>query len=382
MIIDIPWMPRLVPTASLGEAVAASAAEVTAGSDNAKFITPAALAPALPSYAAAIFANNFDFLLWDNFTRANTSGGSLGSPVIGSAWDLRSSYVASYPLPAATVGGITSNKFVSPEAAGSTVYAVQPLASTPKRIGLVGSWTAGSGSAGSSVVLGLSTDDNYLENMLHCYATRTFAVVQKRVSGGAFTTILQFDFPSTIPTDGSPLFFEIEISGDTVAGVVNHESMTEPMRRVITDADISTVVGPYAFWELSMSGATVAAIPALLSAWAYANRASVAPLNTRQNRVSQFVSPSSGATLTMVQNDLDGTLAMAAGGALDPITVNLPANTVSITGQRRTLASTTAVSNLTLQATGCTVLGNVTSLAAGAAVTYEKVGDTYWQRVA
>lgn len=52
MIIDIPWMPRLVPVASLGGAVASSTAEVTAGSDNAKFVTPAALAGSNPVFAA------------------------------------------------------------------------------------------------------------------------------------------------------------------------------------------------------------------------------------------------------------------------------------------------------------------------------------------
>jgi hypothetical protein len=52
MIIDTPWMPRLVPVASLGGAVAASTAEVTAGSDNAKFITPAALEGSNPVFAA------------------------------------------------------------------------------------------------------------------------------------------------------------------------------------------------------------------------------------------------------------------------------------------------------------------------------------------
>lgn len=51
MIVDTPWMPRLVPTASLGSAVAASTAEVTAGTDNTKFITPAALEGSNPAFA-------------------------------------------------------------------------------------------------------------------------------------------------------------------------------------------------------------------------------------------------------------------------------------------------------------------------------------------
>jgi hypothetical protein len=57
MIIDTPWMPRLVPTASLGDAVAASTAEVTAGTDNAKFITPAALDGSDPEFAAGTVPN-------------------------------------------------------------------------------------------------------------------------------------------------------------------------------------------------------------------------------------------------------------------------------------------------------------------------------------
>ncbi len=58
MIIDTPWMPRLVPTADLGGAVAASTAEVTAGTDNAKFITPAALEGSSPTLADLTLTGN------------------------------------------------------------------------------------------------------------------------------------------------------------------------------------------------------------------------------------------------------------------------------------------------------------------------------------
>jgi hypothetical protein len=83
----------------------------------------------------------------------------------------------------------------------------------------------------------------------------------------------------------------------------------------------------------------------------------------------------------MTQDARDGTLALAPGGTLATLTVNLPSNTVSLTGQRRTIATTQAITAITIQATGITMLGNVTTLAAGAAVTFEKVSNGYWQRV-
>jgi hypothetical protein len=50
-------------------------------------------------------------LLRDDFERADTSAGDLGTPPIGSAWALKAPYVASYPLPASTHDHSTSNTF-------------------------------------------------------------------------------------------------------------------------------------------------------------------------------------------------------------------------------------------------------------------------------
>jgi hypothetical protein len=429
-----------------------------------------------------------EFLLKDDFSRADTAAGVLGSPNIGNAWDMRGGYVASFPLPAATVGQIINGVFTAPENTPRVVtYATQLFAQTPRRLGLSASWAAGTGSASAAVVLAWSTTSDFISTMIHCYFNQTEAVFQVREAGGAFVSLITYSYDTAIPADGTVAHFEVEINGTTAVMVLSHPAFGTK-RVAYTDTRIGTCAGPYCFWEIFHNDTTVVGIPSIRSVWAVPTSASTPPrlvqdrvtqlaspstgatvsmtndsrdgtyaaslsgpldaltvnlpgavnsilgqrrtfttthaikaitfastggtfggtavaslaagesvtfekinstvwlpvgrgLESPSNRAVTFASPNAGDTLTMTQDARDGTLALAPGGTLATLTVNLPSNTVSLTGQRRTIATTQAITAITIQATGITMLGNVTTLAAGAAVTFEKVSNGYWQRV-
>lgn len=91
----------------------------------------------------------------------------------------------------------------------------------------------------------------------------------------------------------------------------------------------------------------------------------------------QKVAPNSGDTIQMADTALDGTLLIAPAAALASLTIILPTEAKSRLGQIRRIATTKAISALTL--TGATsIMNTVSSLNGGDCVQYEKVDSNTW----
>ena len=93
----------------------------------------------------------------------------------------------------------------------------------------------------------------------------------------------------------------------------------------------------------------------------------------------QKVAPASGATVQMTDTALNGTLLVAPAAALASLTVALPTEVNSRLGQIRRIATTKAISTLTV--TGATILNTVGSLSAGDCVQFLKIDTNTWTRI-
>lgn len=97
--------------------------------------------------------------------------------------------------------------------------------------------------------------------------------------------------------------------------------------------------------------------------------------------VQQLASPLTGATVQLTDDARSGLLYVTPAGTIAALTVALPSNANSVVGQKETIVTSQTITALTVNGAG-TILGNVTTLAAGAAVTFMKVASDVWARVA
>lgn len=131
---------------------------------------------------------------YDVMDRANTSDGSIGVASDGGTYTLFNGYVASYPLPTATTGRITSNWVTITPVAGSTgvIYAVRDLGGPVRYASLrvrFGAAVSGGGALSNTAVALLLSNNltNFVEVMpVHLVLTRSGLSVQKRVANVAF----------------------------------------------------------------------------------------------------------------------------------------------------------------------------------------------------
>lgn len=93
----------------------------------------------------------------------------------------------------------------------------------------------------------------------------------------------------------------------------------------------------------------------------------------------QNSTPTAGQTVVMTADTNDRTLYMTPAGTLATLTVTLPANATSRLGQIARIATTQAVTAITING-ATTILGNVTSLNANDCITFQKVADNVWIR--
>lgn len=91
-------------------------------------------------------------------------------------------------------------------------------------------------------------------------------------------------------------------------------------------------------------------------------------------------SPLTGATVAALANNLDQTLYITPAGTIAALTVNMPADAVSQIGQQVQVTTSQIITTLTLGQTGggATILGNVTTLAAGATIILTKQAANTW----
>lgn len=93
----------------------------------------------------------------------------------------------------------------------------------------------------------------------------------------------------------------------------------------------------------------------------------------------QKASPTSGATVQMSNDSMDGALYINPAATLASLTVNLPTNLTSRDGQIRRIVTSKAITSLTIG--GATILSTVTELSAGDSVSFMKVDNNTWSKL-
>lgn len=184
------------------------------------------------------------FALRDAFARGDTSAGDLGTAPTGQTWDMRGAYAGSYPLPAATDGQISSQKFV--DVGRTVVYATMRLSQIIRRLECDFSWVdLASGTQFTTLACGISSSANLVDTMLHVTVTNGACTIQKRLSGGAFVTL------NTGATSISPSLALANTRHTVRINVVNASARVRvgAFDVTVTDPDIRTIIGPHMFVE-------------------------------------------------------------------------------------------------------------------------------------
>ena len=96
-------------------------------------------------------------------------------------------------------------------------------------------------------------------------------------------------------------------------------------------------------------------------------------------RSIQAASPTTGTTVLMQDDDMDGTLVLTPAGSLLALTVTFPSDANSRIGQIRRITTTQAITTLTLNGAS-SILNTVTTLALGGSCAFEKIAANTWAR--
>jgi len=92
---------------------------------------------------------------------------------------------------------------------------------------------------------------------------------------------------------------------------------------------------------------------------------------------NQAFSPTTGQTITLTKNNLDGACAITPAGTLASLTITLPDESVSRINQSRDIWISQAITTLTING-ATTIIGNVTNSLANAWITCKKVAANTW----
>ncbi|RYY67724.1 MAG: hypothetical protein EOO12_00260 [Chitinophagaceae bacterium] len=187
-------------------------------------------------------------LLLDDFERADTADGTLGTAPTGQAWALKGAADGGYPpLPVSSFGKITSGGFVVP--GGQTTYAFALLARKPRTIFADWSWlddTVGTDFTTLAILVTNDPVNNWIETMLHITVTNGVCRIQKRISGawtdlntGAQTISPSLALASTVHR------LRLDIVGSTVRVRIDGTAYDQS----VTDSDIATITGPRVGFE-------------------------------------------------------------------------------------------------------------------------------------
>lgn len=93
----------------------------------------------------------------------------------------------------------------------------------------------------------------------------------------------------------------------------------------------------------------------------------------------QTVAPTSGQTVVMTDNSLDGVLYLTPSGLLALLNITMPSNANSRLGQVRRVVTTQTITALNLL--GGTLLNAPTSILANTGVTFVRVNATTWAAI-
>lgn len=192
-----------------------------------------------PAVRQLLMGSGKRLALADNFERADTADGTIGAD-----WDLRGVYAGSYPLPAATVGRITSGRFVAD--ANQTVYATKQMDRPQRKLTANVSWVPNGGvTALSTVALIIAPDNKIIDTMLHITVNRGGANIQKRIAGGSFVTLASLTFSPSLTNGGVIHPITVEVFGNNSV-TLNVSGRTARA----TDVDIPRVLGPFICFEI------------------------------------------------------------------------------------------------------------------------------------
>lgn len=134
-----------------------------------------------------------------------------------------------------------------------------------------------------------------LQTMLHLYIDTTGWVLQKRVSGGAFVSVLRGLVATTVG-DGSEYYIEMVISGNT-ATVTDQTGM----RQSYTHADVGTIAARYGIWQANVDG-TVSGV-GYHGVW---TKAEMGPTNNIPTLPTPSLLVSGGASIALGGTTLTG----------------------------------------------------------------------------
>lgn len=201
-----------------------------------------------------------DLLFYDDFNRADTAVGELGTSASGATYDMRgvSAQVGN------AVTQIDDGRWIS--AAGDVTYAIQTLPTNVTRMGGRVSWTTGNGGASTATFAMLISPVKtgsalYLNAGAHIVITRSTWTIQY-IDNGTFTTVRSGSFSSALSTDGTSYPFEITVNGPVItynfAGVTG--SASSPY--------FVTHAGTYATWEHYYGSSSVADLLRIEAIWA------------------------------------------------------------------------------------------------------------------
>lgn len=102
----------------------------------------------------------------------------------------------------------------------------------------------------------------------------------------------------------------------------------------------------------------------------------VQQLNSGALRTIQTVTPTTGQTVQMLDNQNDGTLFLTPAGTLATLTVRFPSDANSVLGQIRFVGSTQAITSLTM--TNAVFLNAIPALNANDFYAFQKVAANTW----
>lgn len=185
-------------------------------------------------------ARAMGYEFYDDFLRANTSAGSLGTPAMGTAYQMLGINTAA----TATQTNISGCKWIS--APGDIVYATQTLTGNVGAMEMTTSWGAGNSGSDEGVAAMLigptKTAGSLAVNLaLHFVASRTSWALQT-YTASVPTTVVSGAFSPTLSLDTSYTFRV------TISGTQAHYELPG-----VTDdcysAAFATNIGKYATWE-------------------------------------------------------------------------------------------------------------------------------------
>jgi len=198
---------------------------------------------AAASFIAVSGDGNFETCFSDSFRRPDTALGTIAG-----GWVAKGPYVASYPLPAATSGKITSQGVEEPN--GTTTYWMRALPAIPKTIQVRQSFLdLANGNTGFQTFCLICTNSaaNLIDNMgLHLTLQHTTLKIQERIlaTGGAFVDLVPpVDLQPRLSLADGENIITVTLDAANNTGVVRVNQFMIPFSSTNLGANIGSTIG-------------------------------------------------------------------------------------------------------------------------------------------